>query len=356
MRIVITGASGNIGTALLRALDPGWDVTGVARRIPAVTAEPYSRAGWVLHDLARPGADEVLAGVFEGADAVVHLAWAISPGWDDPPMARSNADGTRHLLAAAAKAAVPHVVCASSVAAYAPGPREEKVTEAWPCTGIRANAYSRGKAHLETMLDVFTASHPEVAVARIRPCAVLQRPAASEFTRWVLGPLVPLSLLGARLLPVPLWDGLRAQAVHADDVAQALRLILEQRASGPFNLAAPDVLDADALAGVFGGRRVRVGKTFARVAARMAWTAGLQPLHPGWLELADQAALIDAARAEQILGWQPRHTSEASLAELLAGLREHAAAASEPLAPAPDDLPTRLRALTRMHPTHQSQA
>lgn len=353
---MITGASGNIGTALLRQLPEGWELTGVSRRIPDLTAEPYAGASWLQLDVGEPGSDEALARAFDGADAVVHLAWAISPAWDDPPMSRTNGDGTRHVLAAAAKAAVQHVVCASSVAAYGPAPRAEKVPETWPCTGIPASAYSRGKSELETVLDLFTAAHPEVGLARIRPCAVLQRSAAGEFTRWLLGPVVPPGVLGGRLLPVPLWDGLRAQAVHADDVAQALRLILERRATGPFNLAAPDVLDADALARLFGRLRVPIRKPFARFVARVAWTAGLQPLHPGWLELADRAALVDTTRAEVVLDWQPRHTTAATLAELVAGLREHAAGASPPLARARTGARSRLRGVTRMRPTHQSQA
>lgn len=353
---MITGASGNIGTALLRELAPSWEVTGVARRIPDVAAEPYARASWLQLDVGEPGAAEPLAAAFDGADAVVHLAWAISPAWGEPAMGRTNEDGTRHVLDAAAKAGVGHVVCASSVAAYGPGPREEKVAEGFPRTGISASAYSRGKAELEEVLDAFVEAHPEIEVARIRPCAVLQRGAAGEFTRWLLGPVIPPGLLGGRLLPVPLWNGLRVQAVHADDVASALRLILEQRAIGPFNLAAPDVLDATALARLFGGLRVPLRKSVARWVARFAWTAGLQPLHPGWLELADQAALIDTTRAELVLGWSPRHSTADTLAELLDGLRAKATGASPPLAGAATGLRSRVRALGRLRPTHQSQA
>ncbi|WP_434533142.1 NAD-dependent epimerase/dehydratase family protein [Amycolatopsis carbonis] len=356
MRIVITGASGNIGTALLRELGSSWEVTGVARRVPDLAAEPYSGVSWLQLDLGEPGAEEALALEFDGADAVVHLAWAISPAWREPAMWRTNEDGTRHVLDAAAKAGVGHVVCASSVAAYGPGPRGEKVAEDFPRTGIPASAYSRGKAELETVLDAFAAAHPQVELARIRPCAVLQRPAAGEFTRWLLGPVIPPGLLGGRLLPIPLWNGLRVQAVHSDDVASAVRLILEQRATGPFNLAAPDVLDANALARLFGGLRLPVGKPVARFAARLAWTAGLQPLHPGWLELADRAALVDTTRAELVLGWQPRHSTEETLAELVEGLRGKAAGASPPLAGTATGLRARVRALARRRPTHQSQA
>ncbi|WP_329046608.1 NAD-dependent epimerase/dehydratase family protein [Amycolatopsis sp. NBC_01488] len=356
MRIVITGATGNVGTALLAALDPGHDVVGLARRLPDTTAEPFRRAGWRAVDVGAPGAGHELTQLFEGADAVVHLAWAISPVRGDPPMWRTNDHGTRHVLGAAAAAGVPHVVVASSVAAYGPAPRWEKVPESRPCTGIPHSAYSRGKAALETLLDRFEERHPEVALARIRPCAILHRRAAGEFARWLLGPAVPARLVGGRHLPVPLWTELRAQVVHTADVAEAIRLILGTRFTGPVNLAAPEVLDADALAEVLGGVRVPVPKPLAQVAVRAAWWTGALPVHPGWLELADRAALADTTLAETALGWQPRYDAASALAELVAGLRSGAGAASTPLAPPRrDGVVARLRSLARFGPSHQSQ-
>lgn len=356
MRIVITGATGNVGTALLAALEPGHDVVGLARRLPDTTAEPYRRAGWRAVDVGERGADRELTELFAGADAVVHLAWAISPVRGDPPMWRTNDHGTRHVLAAAAAAGVPHLVVASSVAAYGPAPRWEKVAEDRPCTGIPGSAYSRGKAGLETLLDRFEERHPDVRVARLRPCAILHRRAAGEFARWLLGPVLPATAIGGRL-PVPLWTGLRAQIVHTADVAEAIRLVLDRGFTGPVNLAAPEVLDADALAAILGGVRVPVPKPVVRAAARAAWFTGALPMHPGWLELADRAALADTTLAETALGWQPRYDAASALAELVDGLRSGAGAASTPLAPPRrDGVVSRLRSLTRVGPSHQSQA
>ncbi|UOX92306.1 NAD-dependent epimerase/dehydratase family protein [Amycolatopsis sp. FBCC-B4732] len=357
MRIVITGATGNVGTALLAALEPGHDVAGLARRLPDPAAEPYRSASWHALDIGGPGAEEELTTLFEGADAVVHLAWAISPRRGEPPMWRTNDDGTRHVLAAVAAAGVPHLVVASSVAAYGPAPRWEKVGEDHPCTGIARSAYSRGKAALESRLDRFEAQHPEVGVARLRPCAILQRRAAGDFARWLLDPVVPARLVGGRRLPVPLWHDLRAQAVHTDDVAEAIRLILGQGFTGPVNLAAPGVLDADELAAVLGGRRLPVPKPLASAAVLAAWAGGVLPVHPGWLELADRAALAGTTVAETVLGWQPRYDAASAIAELVAGLRSGAGAASPPLPPPRGSgVLARLRSLTRVGPSHQSQA
>ena len=74
VRIVITGASGNVGTALLRRLaGAGHDLVGVCRRPPGLVA-PYDAATWHSLDLADDSAERELTEVFRGADAVVHLA------------------------------------------------------------------------------------------------------------------------------------------------------------------------------------------------------------------------------------------------------------------------------------------
>jgi nucleoside-diphosphate-sugar epimerase len=84
VKVVVTGASGNVGTGLLRALagaTPAHEVVGVCRR-PPPPDPPYDMARWHAVDLSAPGAAAALAEPFAGADAVVHLAWAIQPARD----------------------------------------------------------------------------------------------------------------------------------------------------------------------------------------------------------------------------------------------------------------------------------
>ncbi|PXY30402.1 nucleoside-diphosphate sugar epimerase [Prauserella coralliicola] len=358
MRIVVTGASGNVGTALLRLLrhEPGWSVTGVARRPPDRGQEPYDRAGWVACDLGGPVAPDVLPGVLDGADAVVHLAWAIHPRRGDPPMRRTNVVGTRNLLRAAGEAGVPHVVVASSVAAYSPPPRWSRVTEGWRRDGVPQSAYSRGKAWLERELDEFEQRTPTTVTARIRPCAILQHDAAGQFAGWLLSTLLPGHAVGRPWLPLPLWPRLRGQLVHSADVADALRLILARRAAGAFNLAAEPVLTAADVAAGLGGPRLPVPRRVATALAWLTWRAGLQPVHPGWLALADQAALVDTTKARAELGWEPAHSAHETLAEFTTGLRAGAGTGSAPLAPPPSGVPERLQAVPWGRPSHQSQA
>ncbi|WP_218002549.1 NAD-dependent epimerase/dehydratase family protein [Nocardia brevicatena] len=52
MKVVITGAGGNVGTALPRSVcRDGWELVGIARRRPQTAREPYSHARWVTCDI-----------------------------------------------------------------------------------------------------------------------------------------------------------------------------------------------------------------------------------------------------------------------------------------------------------------
>jgi nucleoside-diphosphate-sugar epimerase len=108
MRIVVTGVTGNVGTSVLPALgsDPTVDsVLGLARRLPE---RSWPKTEFAAVDIADPEAD--LVGLLRGADAVIHLAWAIQPARDERAMWRTNVEGTAALLRAAAGAGVGAVV------------------------------------------------------------------------------------------------------------------------------------------------------------------------------------------------------------------------------------------------------
>src|ERR1700759_312953 len=120
MRVVITGASGNVGTALLRALPADYEVVGVVRRPPAPRGI-YERADWCSLDLTEHDAVADLHHVFNGADAVVHLAWGFQPTRDTEYLSQLGVGGTSAVLQAAHACGVGRLVHMSSVGTYAAG-------------------------------------------------------------------------------------------------------------------------------------------------------------------------------------------------------------------------------------------
>lgn len=195
MRIAVIGASGNLGSALMRVLadTPEVDsVVGVARRLPAGSAAAAAPAqSWVSVGIGQPGAEQQLSGALSGVDVVVHLAWLLQPSRNVAAQEATNVDGTARMLAAAAAAGVGAVLVASSVGGYSIGPKDRAVDESWPTGGIASSAYSQQKARVERLLDAFEADQPDIRVVRIRPGLVFQGSAGSEIARYFLGPLVP---------------------------------------------------------------------------------------------------------------------------------------------------------------------
>lgn len=330
MRVVVTGATGNVGTSLLPALaaEPAVDsVLGLARRLPELS---LPKVKWVAADIST--AD--LVTLFRGADVVVHLAWLIQPSHHEPTLAATNVIGSQRVFAAAAAARVGAVVYASSIGAYSPGPKDRPADESWPTEGIHSSYYSRHKAAVERLLDSFEAEHPEIRVVRLRKALIFKREAGAGIGKLFLGPLVPRKLLRRSFIPVvPDNPRLVFQAVHSLDVGEAYRLAVVSDVRGPFNVAAEPVLDPAALARALDARPLPIPPPVLRVAVHATWLARLQPMSGGWIDMAHGVPIMDTARAYAELGWRPRHRADDALREVIDGLRENDGLATPALEP-----------------------
>ena len=319
MRIAITGATGNLGSALLRRLADDHEVVGLARRLPD-TGFGGDRTTWVPVDLAQDDCVPVLREAFAGADAVVHLAWGFQPSHNTAYLEELGVGGTRRVLEAVTSAGVPHLVHLSSMGAYAPKQDDEPVDESWPTTGVPTSWYSRSKAAAERLLDEHEASGATTLVTRIRPGLVGQHSAGSALLRYGVPGWVPAKALDLLLL-LPLDRGLRIPLVHADDVATALEQVLVRRVGGGFNLAADPPITTERVAAALGARPVHVPSPVVRTAVDVSWRLHLQQVDPGWLDLAFALPLLDSGRAHRELDWQPTKDAVAVLAEIVAGMK-----------------------------------
>lgn len=319
MKVVVTGATGNVGTSTIRALGESLEIdqiVGLARREPTWTPQKTS---WVEANVLT--AD--LGAIFEGADAVIHLAWAIQPSRDAVTLERINVEGSRRVFEAVAAAGVPKLVHASSVGAYSRGPKDREVDEDWPTEGTPTSFYSRHKVVVERELDRFEADNPETRVVRLRPALIFKDEAATEIRRLFIGPFLPNFLLRRRLLlALPRVERLRFQAVHSEDVGRAYLQAVLADVDGAFNIAAEPPLSTGELAERIDVRSFPVPARVVRRLADLSWRMRLQPTPPGWLDMALNVPMMSSDRARAELGWEPRYSSVEALEELLGGLRE----------------------------------
>jgi UDP-glucose 4-epimerase len=329
MRVVVTGATGNLGTSVVQALstDPAVSsVLGLARR----------PSGWAPANTEMISADITrtdLVPLFRGAAAVVHLAWLIQPARRSAVTWETNAIGSSRVFRAAAEAGVPAVVYASSVGAYSPAPKDRTVDESWPTHGWPSAAYGREKAYVERLLDSFELEHPQCRVIRFRPGFIFKRESASGQRRTFAGPLLPASLARPGLIPfIPAFPSLKFQAVHAADAAEAFRLAVTGSASGAFNIAADPVLDAAELARVLRAPALPVPPGVLRAGIAAAWHGHLVPIDPNLFDAFLRMPVLSCERARTELGWSPRHSAVDAVRELLAGLQAGAGLDTPPLA------------------------
>ncbi len=330
MRIVVTGATGNVGTSLVRALaadERVQEIVAIARRRPAGS---LGKVAGVQADIV----DAPLEAIFAGADAVIHLAWLIQPSRDERVTHSVNVDGSRRVFEAAAAAGVGTLVHASSIGAYSPGPKDRGVDETWPTGGIESSFYSRHKVAAEGDLDRVQAAHPEMRVVRLRPGLIFKGEAGTEIRRLFAGPLLPAGLMHPRMLRlIPQLPRLVFQAVHTDDVAEAYRLVaLDPEARGAYNVAAEPVLNPDVLAETFGARKLPLPVGAVRALTQLSWKLRLQPTPPGWLDMALAVPVMSTARVSA-LGWSARHSSVDALRELLYGMAARRGLDTPPLDP-----------------------
>jgi UDP-glucose 4-epimerase len=331
MRVVVVGATGNVGTSVLRSLEKEEgveSVLGLARRLPGLS---MPKVEWAAADAV----SDDLVPHFRGAGAVVLLAWIIQPSRDLDKQWMVNVEGSTRVARAVQEAGVPSLLYASSVGAYSPGPKDRRVDESWPTGGIPTSYYGRHKAEVERRLDRFEQEAPDVRLVRMRPGLVFKKEAAEGIRRLFAGPFFPSVLANPALINViPDIENLRSQVVHSYDVGEAFRLaIVNEYARGPFNLAAEPDLDAGEIGRILDARTVPMPARLARAGAGLSWALRLQPVPPGWLDLSRNVPIMDTTRARTELGWSPRYSADETLLDVLEGLRTGSGLDTPPLSP-----------------------
>ncbi|GGG16304.1 NAD-dependent epimerase [Rhodococcoides trifolii] len=328
LTVLVTGATGNLGTSVVDALtrNPGVaKIIGLSRRAP--TWQP-ARTTFVEADIA----EDDLVSAFAGVDVVIHLAWQFQPTYEPSRTWDVNVLGALRVFDAAAKAQVPSLVYASSVGAYAPGPKDIPVQEDWPTHGWPGAAYTREKSYLERALDSFELENPDMRVVRLRPGFVFKHEASTEQRRLFAGPFVPPQIVRPAFVPfVPSMPGLVFQAVHSADVGEAFSKAATTKAQGAFNIAAEPPVTAQVLADVLDARVVPIPVFPVRALLALLWKLRIVPTSPDLLDAVLRIPVMDTTRARSELGWEPRYSSAEALSEFVRGINEIGDAPTPPL-------------------------
>ena len=223
MRLAVTGGTGLVGRFVLaEALAAGDEVILLSRR-PAPDL-PVAHLPYALGDTPDLG----------GVDALVHCAFLHEPGryrggeGDDPEgFIRANLDGSAALFEIAQKAGVGRVIFLSSRAVYGAYPPGTTLTE--DMAPRPDTLYGKVKWQAEQALAALDA--PGFATASLRATGIYG-PGASHKWERLFADFRAGQTIGPR----------RGTELHGTDLAAAVRLLLENTETGPFN-ASDIVLD-----------------------------------------------------------------------------------------------------------------
>lgn len=328
LTVAVTGPTGDIGKAFIRALEDESRVErviGMARRPFDPDAEGWTKTEYIQGDvLERSSVDDLVA----EADVVVHLAFLIFGSEEESRQV--NVKGSRNVFEAAVASSAKRLVYTSSVAAY--GFHEDnpdRLTEDVHARGTDEHPYSSQKADVEELL-LNTTRYSDIDVFVFRPCIVAGPTALAlieEIPYVQLGERLPAAIkkvVGSvpLLRPVIPDPGLPFQLVHEDDVASALlAATLGEGDPGTYNLAGEGDITMTDLARALGWYAIPIPEIAIDATISIVSKLPLMPARAAWLNAVRVPVLMDTAKAAAGLGWKPRYDALETLAQTIQAAR-----------------------------------
>ena len=327
LTVAITGPTGDIGRALVHALERSraiGEIRGMARR-PIDPKYGFKRLEYRQGNVLDEGDVERFVA---GADVVVHLAFIILGSHEET---RSiNLEGSRNVFQAAIACGAKRLVYASSVAAYGfHTDNPQPLTEDVPPRGTSEFYYSAQKAELEGLLAGLTEG-VDIDTYVFRSCIVAGPDALMmvdnipyvRISGQLPGAVRRLLDIVPKLKPVIPDPGVPYQLVHHDDVATAIRAAIEGRGEpGIYNLAGDGELTVSDLASEMGYYAVPVPELAVEATAAITARLPFMPPEAAWIQAFRVPAIMDTTKARKQLGWRPKHSGHDALRAMVAAAR-----------------------------------
>ena len=293
--VLVTGAAGMVGRALVEAL-PAGDVVatdlargalpeGVAfRRMDVTGGDPEAVIGEV-----RP-------------EVVVHLASVVTPpaGMTRAQAFAVDVTGTRNVLAACVRHGVRRLVVTSSGAAYGyHADNPVPLTEDAPCRGNVEFAYADHKRQVEEMLAEAREAHPGLEQVVLRVGTVLGAGVENQITALFHRKRL-LAIRGCDSPFVFIWTR---------DLARILQRAATDGPAGIYNVAGDGWLSVDELARRLGKPVLRLPAGALKAALAVGRPLGLTQYGPEQVRFLQYRPVLANDRLKEVFGYVPELSS-----------------------------------------------
>ncbi len=347
--ILITGASGNLGRSVAKALMGHYRIVGLDRDSNSGSDSDPDNDDFPILAVDLTADDSVVSAlqVFRAAygsriASVVHLAAYFDFTGEDNPLYQSvNVDGTRRLLRALQGFEVAQFLYPSTMLVHAPCSPGEHINETQPIAP--AWAYPQSKAAAEAVVRA-ECGHIASVVLRL----------AGVYDAHTMVPTMAqqMARIYERDLQSHLYSGntlVGQSALHRDDMLDAIRRTVDRRGQLPDGT---EILIGEAEAVGYAQLQDRLGQLMhgeedwltlqvpKPLAAAGAWVQGkMEPVVPDAIDggeppfirpfmvaMADDHYALDIQRARLLLDWEPQHYLADELPQMVANLKADPAA------------------------------
>ncbi|HCY62210.1 MAG TPA: DNA polymerase III subunit epsilon [Oxalobacteraceae bacterium] len=330
--VIITGSSGNLGTATIHRLAKQYQIAGFDEPGPPYPVRPAYciPVDTESRESIETGLNSVREHFGNRIASIIHLAGYYSfTGEPSPKYYTVNILGTRHLLDALKAFEVEQFIFASTILVYQPTAPDQPINEEWPLNPKWD--YPKSKVEAEAII---VSRHCKIPYVNLRLAGVYDEDCRAPSIANQVQLIYERQLI-SHVFPGDITHG---QAfMHRDDLVEAFALVVERRKQLPaeltINIGEPDTVSYDAMQREL-GRLIhgedwetrQIPKALAKTGAwleEVALPKDKEPFIKPWMiDLADDHYELDISRARDLLGWQPRHRLIDTLPEMVRRLKQ----------------------------------
>lgn len=301
--ILITGASGYLGSLLLEDLEKNKTQLGIDNLIGCDVRPLRTQSEKVIFEKLDVR-DVTLVDILKKykIDCVVHLASIVTPGKKANREFEYSVDvlGSKNVLHACVQANVKRVILSSSGAAYGYYPENIKLLkEEDPIRGNYEFAYSHHKKLVEEDCAQFRKEHPELEQTIFRICTILGKNVNNQITDLFKQP-VQIGVRGSETAFSFIWDM---------DAVRAFKEAIFSHKTGIFNLAGDGIVTIETRAQILKKKVIYLPADIISKALGVLKKYSLTQYGPEQILFLKYRPMLDNKKLKDVFGFKPEKTS-----------------------------------------------